>query len=72
MQFQVATLSLSGVIVVGTICLFGLRASEFMQKRKEDIVARHSEMIQTIGGNLAEIEAIQARSASAVECRARG
>ena len=91
-QFQVAALSLSGVIVVGVICLFGLRleantqttadtsaalaanasalsenflqarqlATEFMQKRKEDIVARHSEMMQTVGGNLAEIEAIVA------------
>ena len=91
-QFQVAALSLSGVIVVGAICLFGLRleantqttadtsaalaanasalsenflqarqlATEFMQKRKEDIVARHGAMMQTVSGNLAEIEAIVA------------
>ena len=91
-QFQVAVLSLSGVVVLGAICLFGLRleantqttadtsaalaanasalsenflqarqlATEFMQKRKEDIVARHGAMMQTVNGNLAEIEAIVA------------
>ena len=91
-QFQVAALSLSGAIVVGAICLVGLRleadsqhtadtsaalatnasalsenflqarqlATEFLQKRKEDIVTRHGAMMQTVGGNLAEIETIVA------------
>jgi methyl-accepting chemotaxis protein len=91
-QFQVAALSLSGVIAVGAICLIGLRleatsqrtadtsatlaanasalsenflqarqfATEFLQKRKEDIVTRHGAMMQTVAGNLSEIEAIVA------------
>jgi methyl-accepting chemotaxis protein len=91
-QFQVAALSVSGVVVVGAICLVGLRletstqatadtsaalatnasalsenflqarqlATEFMQKRKEDIITRHGAMMQAVGDNLAAIETIVA------------
>jgi methyl-accepting chemotaxis protein len=89
-QFQVAALSLTGVIAVGAICLLGLRletgsqhtadtsaalatqasalsenflqarqlASDFLQKRKDDIVTRHGAMMATINGNLSTIETI--------------
>jgi methyl-accepting chemotaxis protein len=91
-QFQVAALSLCGVIAVGAICLFGLRleastqqtadtsatlasnasalsenflqarqlATEFMQKRTDDIIKRHDAMLETIRGNLASIETVVA------------